>query len=220
MDTCEDLKMRTWISSIAALGISALVGSAASATMDGERYLVNQVQIGANGTAATPNENDRRFRGRVTKIVNKEQFVVKSQVGKEVTFYTQPQAQIMIDGKSGRVEDLKVGSEVEVVYVERNDQWWVESVMVTPATANNTAPAANEVHGTILRIVGNDQVIVKTTDGKEVTVYVVPTTTYSLDNQPGRLTDLQPGTTVRVQTETRDRGLFGRSFLGLRRTNR
>jgi translation initiation factor IF-1 len=192
-------------------------------TVDGERHVVSQVQVG-EATATTPGVDDRRFRGKITKIVSREQFVAKAQTGKEANFYTQPQAQITIDGKAGKIDDLKVGMDVDVQYIERNDQWWVESVMVAPATTQNNNPNqnpnANEVVGTVVRIQGNDHVVVKTADGNEVTVYVAPQTTYSLDNQPSRLADLQPGSTIRVQTETRDRRLFGRSFLGLRRTNR
>jgi len=189
-------------------------------TMDGDRYIVSQVQIGG-GDAVTPadnnpaaNANERVFRGKVVRSFANNQFTARSADGKEVTFWTQPKQQLVINGKFNRLQDIPVGSEVQVNYAERDNHWYVEQITVDPTDANQDA---NTVQGTVVRIVGKDQVVVKTADGKEVTVYVAPQTTYRIDDQPAQMTDFQAGQNVRVTTETRDRRLFGRSILGFRR---
>jgi len=183
-------------------------------TMQGDRYVVSQVQVG--GTAQVDNPppataNERVFRGKVVRAFANNQFTAKSADGREVTFWTQPNQQLVITGKFKRMQDIPVGSEVQVTYADRDNHWYVETITVDPVDDANT------VQGTVVRIVGTDQVIVKTADGKEVTVYVAPQTTYRIDDQPAQFSDFQQGQNIRVITETRDRRLFGRSILGVRR---
>jgi hypothetical protein len=186
-------------------------------TLDGDRYIVSQVQIGDNPAPGgdNANVNTRVFRGRVTRTFANNQFSVKSPEGKEVIFMTRPNQQLALTGKFTRLQEVPNGTEVQVTYVERDNHWYIESLVVDPQNAG--AADANTVQGTVVRIVGPDQVIVKTADGKEVTVYVAQQTTYRIDDQPAQITDFQAGQNVRIVTETRDRRLFGRSILGFRR---
>ena len=57
----------------------------------------------------------------------------------------------------------------------------------------------------MLRVVGKDQVIVRTPEKKEVIIYVTPETRYMLTPQGGAFTDLQPGAPVNVYYNVRDR---------------
>ena len=57
----------------------------------------------------------------------------------------------------------------------------------------------------MVRIVGKDQVVIRTGDNKEVTVYVEPQTKYVINEQPPRFADFQPGADIRVQYVERDR---------------
>jgi len=68
--------------------------------------------------------------------------------------------------------------------------------------------------------VGQDQVIIRTADGKEVIVYVNPQTTYSFNDKPGKFVDVQPGSEIRVDYDLRDRRIMARSLLGLPGRNR
>jgi translation initiation factor IF-1 len=185
-------------------------------TMDGDRYIVSQIQVGDNAAVGAPadNANARVFRGRVTKAFNNNQLTVKSQDGKEVVFMTRPNQQLAVTGKFTKIQEIPVGTDVQVTYTEQDNHWFIDSITIAPINANNDA---DSVQGTVVRIVGRDQVVVKTADGKEVTVYVAPQTTYRIDDQPAQFTDFQAGQNVRIVTETRDRRLFGRSILGTRR---
>jgi translation initiation factor IF-1 len=206
------------------------VGAPIQATysVEGDRYLVSQVQVNpgnaqgnAPAQAQQQDPNVRTFRGRVAKITLPNQLVVKAADGKEAMFQIPQDARILVNNNQARLEDLKVGHEVQVSYVERDSHWFAQNVVVEQANAQapnqNPQPNANEIQGSVVRIVGKEQVIVRTSDGKEVTVFVQPQSTYSINNQPVQLSDFQPGYPIRVQTETRDRRLFGRTFLGLRR---
>lgn len=60
------------------------------------------------------------------------------------------------------------------------------------------------IEGKIERVVGKDQVILRTTDSKEVTVYVSPRTTYVIEGKTVEFTTLRPGTTIAVEYDLRD----------------
>lgn len=189
-------------------------------TMDNDRYIVSQIYTG-DAPAPVANNATQTVRGRVTKAMQNDQFVVRTNDNRDVVLYSRPDTQVTVAGRAARVQDVQVGSDITAQVVERDNQWWVTSLTVenaanVPPNANSTADV-NQIQGTIVRVVGTDQVIVKTQDGKEVNVYVAPQTTYSFDNQPGRFTDLQPGGQIRIQTENRDRRLIGRAIFGPRR---
>jgi hypothetical protein len=66
------------------------------------------------------------------------------------------------------------------------------------------------VQGTVVRVVGQDQVVLRTADGKEVIVYVTPQTAYQFTEQGGAFTDLRPGVDIGVNYDTRDRRFMAR----------
>ena len=75
------------------------------------------------------------------------------------------------------------------------------------------APAeATAVEGQIVRVIGQDRVVIRTADGKEVIVYVGPQTTYQLGPQPVTFTDLRPGTPIGVNSDVRDHRFQARRF--------
>src|SRR4029434_3826776 len=101
--------------------------------------------------------------------------------------------------------DIQVGTIIEAQYLERDNHWWVDEVILV---TDSTDPAAEktEVQGTLVRLVGTNQVIIRTKDNKEVTIDLVPQTVYTFDNdQPGRLVDVQLGQDMRIQYNVRDR---------------
>src|SRR5437588_55180 len=65
-------------------------------------------------------------------------------------------------------------------------------------------PAGTVLEGQIVRVVGTDQVVLRTADGKEVIVFVTPKTTYLASDQAAVFTDLRPGADVSVNYELRD----------------
>jgi len=90
------------------------------------------------------------------------------------------------------------------------------AVPPAPAPAAQSQPAPGTVvQGTVVRVVGKDQVILRTAEGKEVIVYVSPQTTYTFNEQPGQFTDLRPGADIRVNYDVRDRRNMARGVFGL-----
>src|SRR5437588_539355 len=60
------------------------------------------------------------------------------------------------------------------------------------------------IEGKIDRVVEKDRVILRTTEDKEVTVYVSPKTTYLIEGKTVEFTTLRPGLTVAVEYDLRD----------------
>jgi translation initiation factor IF-1 len=193
----------------------------ATYVMEGDRYIVNSFQVGDAPAIATEQGgiNERKFRGRVVRIdAATNQIVAKTQDGKEVTLYVQKTARFLRNGQAVRMADIQVGTIVEAQYLERDNHWWVDEViLVTDATDPAPAAQGTQVQGTVVRVVGTNQIIVRTNDNKEVTIELVPQTVYTFDNQPGQLRDIQTGQDIRIQYDVRDRRSIASRIFGLRR---
>jgi hypothetical protein len=81
------------------------------------------------------------------------------------------------------------------------------------------APSGDVVSGTVVRVL-DDQVIVRTADGKEVTLATNAQTTVTADGRRGRLADLKAGTPVRVSFDVRNGRNMARSVTATPRANR
>lgn len=156
-----------------------------------------------------------------------DQFIVRTPDNREVTFYTNPQTRYTINNNAGRYSDLRVGSTITTNYAVQGDRYYANAVTVgavttTPnqAVEQPVQPAqpvgqATVVEGTVVRVVGQDQVVLRTADNKEVIVYVAPQTKYVINEQPAQFTQYQTGMPIRVEYDVRDRrnvarGIFGR----------
>src|SRR5687767_9376506 len=60
---------------------------------------------------------DLTLRGKIVKVEAPDRFVVRTSDNKEVIVYTNPQTRYIIDGKAGRYADLRIGTEINTVYV-------------------------------------------------------------------------------------------------------
>ena len=154
-----------------------------------------------------------------------DQFIVRTPDNREVTFYTSPDTRYLLKDRPARYSDLRVGSDIDAVYTVQGDRYIVNSVTAGPeVTAEPAAPAppaeGTVVEGRVVRVLGEDQVVVRTADGREVIVYVTPQTAYSLGDQAGRFTDLRPGTEIRVDYDVRDRRNTARAIRGALRRNK
>jgi len=192
----------------------------ATYVMEGDRYVVNSFQVG-DAPAIVGEQggiNERKFRGRVVRIdAATNQIVAKSEDGKEVTLYVQKTGRFMRNGQAVRMADIQVGTIIEAQYLERDNHWWVDEViLVTDAT--EPAAQGTQLQGTVVRVVGTNQVIIRTSDNKEVTIELAPQTVYTLDNnQPAQFRDVQAGQNVRVQYDVRDRRSIASRIFGIRR---
>jgi len=195
----------------------------ATYNLDGTRYIVSSVQVGdAPAVVAQPQPggiNERKFRGRIVKVdAATNQIVAKSQEGNEVTLYVQKNGRFMRNGQAITLANLQVGTVIETQYVERDNHWWVEEVIVVTDNAGaDQAATDTQIQGTVVRIVGQNQVIIRTKDNKEFTIDLVPQTVYTFDNQPGQFRDIQPGQDIRVQYNTRERRSIASRIFGIRR---
>lgn len=196
----------------------------AAYNMDGNRYIVSSVQVGDAPAVVTQPQpggiNERKFRGRIVKVdAATNQIVAKAQDGNEVTLYVQKNGRFMRNGQAITLANIQVGTVIETQYVERDNHWWVEEVIVVTdnAAPDQAGTDATQIQGTVVRIVGQNQVIIRTKDNKEFTVDLVPQTVYTFDNQPGQFRDIQPGQDIRVQYNTRERRSIASRIFGNRR---
>lgn len=163
------------------------------------------------------------MQGKVLRTAN-DQVVVRTNDNKEVTLYTNPQTRYLFNNQAGRFSDLRVGSDITAVYNVQDNRYIANSFTwgaVGATTTTQPAPAVVQpagqpviVEGTVLRVVGKDQVVLRTADNKEVTVYVAPQTTYVINEQPAQFTDYTVGTPVRVEYDVRDNRWIARRFFG------
>lgn len=175
-----------------------------------------QVQVQVQGTGT-------QIRGRVLRAGD-GQFVVQGPNNKEVTFYTNQQTKYYSGSQAAQYNAIRVGSTVNAWYgPPQENRTYVNTVAVLPAEgaaepAAEPAPAqANVYEGQIVRVVGQDQVVIRTADGKEIVVYVNPQTTYRLEDRQAAYTDLRPGVPIRVDYQLRDNRPYARGIISIRR---
>jgi translation initiation factor IF-1 len=158
-----------------------------------------------------------KVQGQIVKIGADNQLVVRTADNKEVNFYVSPQTRYMLGEKAGRFSDLKVGGEINGVYVVDGDRQVFNTITLGTAPTNESTL----LEGTVVKVVGQDQVVIRTADGKETIIYVSPQTKYTLTEQGGAFTDLRPGAEVRTYYDLRDNRATARAFArAARRNNR
>jgi translation initiation factor IF-1 len=151
--------------------------------------------------------------GQVVKIVGQDQVMIKTADGKEFLVSVTPQTKYVLTAKGGTFVDLKPNAVIGVQYTPQN-QLNVATEIVS----------LERTEGQIVRVVGKDQLVIKTADGKEVVVYVSPETKYQLAaTTPApatpppvpTFTTLQPGWPVSVYTQQNvvRTGPFGRRVI-------
>jgi len=172
------------------------------------------------GAAAQVQGTGTQIRGQVVRSGD-GQFVVRGSDNKEWTFRTNPQTRYWHNQKEGRFDDIRAGATINAWYgPPQGADYYANTVQVLPAdgasTTQTSPPASNTVYeGQVVRVIGNDQVVIRTSDNKEVTVYVTPQTTYRLEDQPATFQQFQPGVPIRVNyymqgDRPHARGIIGR----------
>ncbi len=192
--------------------------------VQGGNYIANSFQV-AETTAAPPDNNTTNrkiFRGRVVRVNEpNNQVIVVGPDNKEVVLYVQKNGRFMRNGQPIKLTELQVNTPIETYYVDRDNQYWVEEIsVVTQSTGTEPAPPAEGslVEGVVVRVVGQNQVVIRTADKKEVIIELAPQTVYLQDNQPYKLQDIQTGQELRVQYNVRDRrSIANRIFVNRRK---
>jgi hypothetical protein len=169
-------------------------------------------------------QQTRQIQGRVIRT-GENQVIVQTPDKKEVTINTHPRTTYRLKNRDVRFSDVRVGTNITAGYDLDGTRYLANNVVVVPAepavgvTAEPVVPAEGTfVQGRVMRVVGTDQVIIQTPDGKEVIVYVSPQTAYQLSPQGGVFTDLRPGVDIGVNYDVRANRFLARRIA--RRNNR
>lgn len=211
-------------------GVNTTTGAAVQAGTAG-------AAVGAQATNATGTQ----INGRVVRM-GQNQFVVQGVNGQQYTFYTNPQTSYWMNNNPAQWSNLQVGSNVSTWYTPQNGQYTVNRVQLYPAGAafppspqnvvvpdTNPAPAPTAVapapaaaaqqvyEGTFVRMINQNQMLIRTSDGKDVIVNVTPQTNVTYDSQPATVSTFQPGYPVRVNYYEDNGRPYARGILGLRR---
>ena len=180
--------------------------------LEGERYIANNVVV-------VPAESDapvrdapvkeapagNRAQGKINNL-GTDHFIIVVQENRKETFHVHPQTKFRVNNKAAKYTDLSVGATVSVAFTRDGDKNLANEVAQVADTSQAADPKdeGTLVEGKVLRVVGKDQVVVRTTDGKEVTLYVSPQTSYQINDQAARFTDLRPGVDIGVRYDVRD----------------
>ena len=159
------------------------------------------------------------LRGKIVKVNSPDHVTVRTADGREITLIAGPKSRFIVDGRAGRFADLRIGVEVNADFLEQDKRMLVETITIGPAPVTEPAPAreVTMVEGTVVRLIGKDQVVIKNAENQEVIVHVVPETTYTFEDRPGRFTDIRTGSEIRVQYNVRDGRNLARTIVGVRR---
>jgi len=145
-----------------------------------------------------------RVEGKIIRM-GPDHFIVRTRGNEELTVHVRPQTRFLRRDQVVQFTDLRVGSDIAVVATPVLNQQVLNADTITIVTEEAPPPAEGTlIEGEIVRVVGEDQVIVRTRERKEVTVFVEPRTTYLLNDQPARFTDLRAGVNVHAHVNVRD----------------
>jgi hypothetical protein len=118
------------------------------------------------------------IRGRVVRAPASGQVVIQTTEGKEITLYTDPRTTYRINEREARLADIRVGAEINAIYNVRDNRYMAGEIVVG---AQTTAPgpeiiypssASQTIQGRITKIASPNFLVVTTTDGKEVQLYL------------------------------------------------
>lgn len=143
----------------------------------------------------------REIQGRIVRTM-KDHFFVELPDKKQLKLYVHPNSKYRWKNKAIQYGELRVGSSIGVVYVEDGAKNLVESVTIVDADEEDEGTL---LEGEVVRIVGEEQVIVRTAAGKEVIVFVGPKTRYHFNDREARFTELRKGVHVGVSYDV-DKG--------------
>jgi hypothetical protein len=159
-----------------------------------------------SGTQAS---KDLSVRGKIVKMDGPDQFTVQTSDNRRMTFFTNPQTRFTIDGRAGRFNDLRVGTEISGAYITRDDRMFLNSVTVGVVTDAPPPPVGavldtNTLRGRIIKLQGPDQVVIRTSAGKELTLFTSAQTRFMVNGKAVQFTDLRVGAEINADFTVRD----------------
>jgi len=184
--------------------------------------------------------------GRVVRVApTTNTFIVQTPEGREVTFYANPQTTYRFNNQAVQFNELREGTTITATYNTQGDRYIANAVtwgdtapapgtatrtttteQVPPPSGTTTAtpapqtnvPTGSTLEGTILRVQGTDQFIVRTADGKEMVFYAAPQAVYRFDERPATFAEIQQGMPVTITYSMQDgRRPIASTIVGRRR---
>jgi len=173
----------------------------------GDRFVVSSVTLSEaqapREAGAAPAAGGEALRGRIISAhSDPPHLVVRTTDGKEMILY--------LDGRQEMTFRYETREGKRVLTAAATGQ-----PVPVGAAGGTPAPRTTELSGTILRVAGPDnQFIVRTEDGREVTFYADPKAVYEFDGRAGAFTDLRTGVGVGITYDVRDGRHFARRIIG------
>ena len=104
--------------------------------------------------------------------------------------------------------------DLDVAYVIREDLNVVNTVII--GEPDVALADATLVEGAIVRVVGEDQIVVRDRAEKEVIVFVNPQTRFLIDERPARIVDFRQGADVRINVDVRESRNWARTVTSVK----
>lgn len=203
------------------------------------RYFAHSVALATmadrdGGTTVTTRERTSRYgepddaapgmmklHGRIAQVyINPTQFVLQTTDGREVTVFvdSRQDVSVAVENRDGKyyLKSFGIGANQAVTRTESERRNYVDSAV--PTTTTTTTTKGTTLEGTIVRVQGTDnQFVLRTADGREVTFYSDPQAVIRYDNRVVPFTELQEGTPATVIYEPNGSRKVVRSIVGRRR---
>jgi hypothetical protein len=164
----------------------------------GERYIVGNVTLSESARDDRErSEGGAGLRGQILKAhSDPNHLVIRTADGKELLLY-------LPDGNLSFTFETRGGKRV------------LTSMTAAAAAREDQSRVPTEISGTVVRVVGTDnQFIVRTADGKEMTFYADPTARYEFAGQAGTFRDLREGVPVNIGFQVREGRHYANRIIG------
>lgn len=155
---------------------------------EGDQVAVSFRRVARDVVAAQDEKAGRFVAGRVERApAEGNQLVLKDHEGQEHTFQVGQNADIRVNGKSGKLSNLKQGDHVVVAYSKNGDASEASEVMCEGEN-QGAGMAAGQVES-----VDQNQIVLKDQAGHEHTFQLGRDAQVRVNNRDGKASDLQQG---------------------------
>jgi len=171
----------------------------------------------AEGTTA-----EMRVVGKIFRV-DKDRVVVHTNGGGELVLNVDPETKFLQRDAAAARALMVHGASITAVYARRGDRFVITSLDVggdeaPPVRPLVVAPAtAGPYESEIVRVVGPDQIVVRSPAGVEFPLYVTSETRYLVGDTTAAFGDFGPGMRIRVEDELRADRHFAQRIVGIRR---
>ena len=161
--------------------------------------------------AKKPSTKPTTVRGRVVKVHGTDRFVVRTSDNREVILRTRTATKFLRNKQAVRFADLRAGIPVTVLVDEDGKDLFATSVTLDEVVAEEDATT---LEGTIVRVRETEnEIVVRTSAGKEVILVTNKAAKITLNNRTVRLTALQPGMAIKANFAVKNKKNMAHSIV-------